>query len=356
VLALIGGFDHHLNLANHPAAHPMQPADLPYPDWLRQHPARWAPGTLDRAALHARASALAAEPGFDAEARHFAQCWQAAYDSSPALHTVMRNTPRYLLLVASLRLDHVRGSGTGGGVTPGQLIELLTAGGRQLASASVSRVKAILGHARAHGLLRPVPGAGDARRRPLEPTALLRDAMAVWVTGFLRGLPPYLPLPASPETMVALPGFVGELFTYRLAGFVEDHYILSEGVPELRWIMDREKGYHLFLSLVRPMQIETDGSATTQVVQSAMAAQARVSRGTVQNFLHGCQLQGWLQPGATVTEQRMSPAFTAAAMQWIALEFVWMHGLAVAAWHRLQAEPAHLQPVQSGIVLGSPPV
>ena len=79
-----------------------------WPPWLRNHPADWAPGTLDRAALQQAAATLRAEPGFDAQVRHFATCWQAAYDGSATLHAAMRDTPRYLLLVTSLRLAHVQ--------------------------------------------------------------------------------------------------------------------------------------------------------------------------------------------------------------------------------------------------------
>lgn len=312
-----------------------------WPAWLHHHPADWAPGTLNRPGLQAEAAALRAQPGFAADARHFADRWLAAYDGNPTLHAVMRDTPRYLLLVASLRLAHVQArdsaEGSTPGITPSRLIDFLTGGGRQLASVSPSRVKAMLGHARAHGLLRPVNGRGDARQHPLEPTPLLDQAMAQWVTGFLRGIAPRMPLPAAPEAMVATPGFVGELFTYRLAAFVEDRFILSESVPALRWIMDRTKGYHLFLSMVRPMQCLPDGSALTLASPAVLATQSRVSRGTVQNFLLGCQQQGWMAPAAQPQQWRLAPDFTAAALQWLALEFVWMHGLAQAAWHRALA-------------------
>lgn len=314
----------------------------PLPAWLRHHPADWVPGTLDRAALQAAATALQLQPGFDADARHFAIHWQAAYDSSTTLHAVMRDTPRYLLLVACLRLAHTHaGSGDGqAGITPTRLTHFLTGGGRQLASISPSRVKVMLGHAKAHGLLQPVAGRGDARLHPLEPTPRLQGAMALWVTGFLHGIAPRMPLPCTPEAMVATPGFVGELFTYRLAGFVEDRFILSEGLPALRWIMDRTKGYHLFLSLMRRLQRQPDGTALTLAPPAALAAQSRVSRATVQNLLKGCQQQGWLTQDSTPQQWRLSAGFTTEALHWMALEFLWMHGLAVAAWHRVHGSAA----------------
>lgn len=251
---------------------PLQPAvpPAPIPCWLHQHPPDWAPGTLNRAALQQAAAALRAEPGFDGHARHFAACWQAAYDGSTTLHAAMRDTPHDLLLVACLRLAHVQGRTPGAddhadgppGVTRTRLIHCLTRGGRELASVGPSHVKAMLGHARAHGLLRPVAGRGDdARLRPLKPTPLLQQAMSHWVAGFLRGIAPRMALPAAPQVMVARPGFLGELFTYQLAGFVEDRYILSEGLPALRWIMDRTKGYHLFLSLMRTVVCQADRTA-----------------------------------------------------------------------------------------------
>lgn len=311
------------------------------PAWLRSHPADWAPGTLDRAALQAAATALRGQPGFDADARRFASHWLTAYDSSPTLHAVMRDTPRYLLLAACLRLAHAHAGGRDGsgqaGITPTRLTHFLTGGGRQLASISASRVKVMLGHAKAHGLLRPIAGRGDARLHPLEPTPRLQEAMALWVAGFLHGITPRMLLPCTPESMVATPGFVGELFTYRLAGFVEDRHILSEGLPALRWIMDRTKGYHLFLSLMRTLQCQPAGTALALAPPAALAAQSRVSRATVQNFLKGCQQQGWLAPGGTPQLWCLSTGFTTEALHWMALEFLWMHGLAVAAWHRVRA-------------------
>ena len=304
--------------------------------WLRRHPAQWAAGTLDRSALLSAANALCVQPGFDAAARHFAKCWQAAYTGNPVLTSVMRNTARYLLLVACVRMDHLRGPALSGvEITPGRLIEFLTSGGRELASVSPSRVKAIIGHARAHGLLRSLSGPGDARQHPLEVTEKLRVAMGDWVAGFLRGIAPLRPLPAAPEEMVAMPGFIGELFTYRLAAFVEDHFILSELVPELRWIMDRERGYYLFLSLLRAMKLQADGSAVACCVRASMAAHAGLSRGTVRNFFEGCREQGWLQPEGAHHRLRLTPAFTRASLLWIALEFEWMDVLARSAWEQV---------------------
>lgn len=306
--------------------------------WLRDHPARWRAGTLDVAGLRRAADALRARPGFDSAVRHFAACWQAAYDSNPVLVSAMRNNARYLMLVACIRLDHLRDPlHPGESITPTRLIAFYERIGREGITASPWRVKDMLAHARTRGLLQRVPQIGDARLRPLEPTPLLREALACWVAGFLRGLEPVLPLPEAPERMVERPGFVAELFTYRVSALVEDRYAINQGLPALRWITDREKGYHLFLSLMRGVELQGDGSAVTHCVPQVIADRARLARTTARNFLNGCIEQGWISP-APGHHLVLHPGFVDEALHWFGLEFVWMYTLAVAAWNRVQPQ------------------
>ncbi len=303
--------------------------------WLRHHPSCWRKGTLDLPGLRSAADALRAQPGFASAVRHFATRWQAAYDASPVLTTVMRDNARYAMLVACLWMDHVRDPlHPADCITSSRLITFYGRVGCDLVTASPSRVKAMLGHARARGLLQSAPGPGDARRRPLEPTAALRDAMAGWVAGFLHGIGTLLPLPVTPEAMVARPGFIGELFTYRVTALLEDRFSINQGLPAIRWITDHEKGYHLFLSLMRGLQLQPDGTALTTAIPQALADHAGVSRSTARNFLQACMRQGWIAPGPG-HGLVLKPAFVDEALHWMGLEFVWMHALALAAWHRL---------------------
>ena len=303
--------------------------------WLRHHPSVWRNGTLDLPGLRSAADALRNQPGFAAAVRHFATQWQVAYEASPVLTAVMRDNARYAMLVACLWMDHVRDPlHPADSITPGRLIAFYGRVGCELVTASPSRVKAMLGHARARGLLQTASGPGDARRRPLEPSAALRDAMAGWVAGFLHGIAPLLPLPETPETMVARSGFVGELFTYRVAALLEDRFSINQGLPAIRWITDRDKGYHLFLSLMRGLVLQSDGTALTTAVPQALADHAGVSRGTARNFLQASMRQGWIAPGPGHV-LTLQPAFVDEALHWMGLEFVWMHALASAAWQRL---------------------
>jgi hypothetical protein len=312
-------------------------ADSPPPaPWLRHQPADWQPGTLDRAALTAAAHALATQPGFELAVRRFALCWHAGYTSSPVLVSVMRNNARYVLLLACLWLDHRRDPRMPDvSVTPGRMFDFYERIDRQLVVGGLSRIKAILGHVRAAGLLQPSAGSGDARRRPLEPTPALRQTMAGYVAGFLRGVAPVLPLPASSQRMVAAPGFVGELFSYRLSALLHDRFAINHGLPAMTWITNREKGYPLLLSLLRGVRPQADGSALVHGVPQDMADFAGISRGTARNFLQVCVQQGWIvpQPGH---EWRLTAAFWAEILQWMGREFVWMHTLACAAWGRVR--------------------
>lgn len=313
-----------------------RPAEPPVP-WLHDHPRDWRRGTLDAAALAAAAQALCGRAGFDLEVRRFAACWLQGYGSSPVLRTVMRNNARYVLLLACLWLDHARDPAMPEvSVTPGRVLGFYERIDHQLVVGGRSRIKTILGHVCAAGLLQPSEGRGDRRRRPLEPTPALREAMAGYVAGFLRGIEPALPLPASPRAMVAAPGFIGELFTYRLAALLHDRYSINQGLSPMTWVTNREKGYPLLQSLMRTLALQPDGSALTRGVPQQMADLAGISRGTARNFLQACVEQGWMQPHPQHVWQ-LQPAFMDAVMQWMGREFVWMHGLACAAWDAVRA-------------------
>lgn len=310
--------------------------DPPAP-WLRDHPSAWRPGTLDPEGLHRAADALCGQPGFDGHVRHFARCWQAGYDGNPLLGRAMRNNARYIMLVACLWLDHVRDHrDPADGITASRLLAFYEQLGRGLVRASPWRVKSMLAYARARGLLQLAAApSGDARRRPLQPTSALREAMAGWVAGFLDGLAPLLPLPEAPARMVQRPGLVGEVFTYRLSALVLDRYAITRGLPALGWITDREKGYHLFLSLMRSFEPLPEGGARVLALPRPMAERAGVARTTVLNFIQAGTERGWFAPEAD-QHLRLTPAFTAEALQWFGREFLWMHTLACAAWERLQ--------------------
>ena len=300
--------------------------------WLRHHQRHWQAGTLDVAGLTEAASALSRQPGFELALRHFALSWQQGYDASPVLNSVMRNNARYVLLLACLWLDHVRDPALPGiSVTPGRVLGFYERIDRGLVVGGPSRIKTILGHVRAAGLLQPSASPGDTRLRPLEPTPALRQAMAAYVVGFLHGIAPVLPLPAAPEAMVATPGFIGELFTYRLAALLHDRFSINQGLPALTWVTNREKGYPLLLSLVRHLRLHGDGTAQVAGVPQQMAAIAGISRGTARNFVLACIEQGWMLPGADHT-YTLQPVFVSQLMQWMGREFVWMHTLACAAW------------------------
>lgn len=304
--------------------------------WLRHPPHGWQPGLLDRPALQEDAATLAARPGFDEVARRFAQCWIGTQDAQPALRTVLRNSSRYLLLVACMVLHHRRDPADPlSGITPSRVQEFFQQQARGRVDAGASQVKAMLGHARVHGLLQTVPGAGDARFRPLEPTPLLTGAMQQWVAGFLQAMEGSLPLPAAPGVIAAHPGLVGELFTYRLAALAQDRFVLTEGQDAVAWLMSRDRGYRLFLHLVCLMQVQPDGSALVSTGFGDLAARARISRNTVRNLFMDLQCQGWFSGGLASQQLQLDALHVSLALHWVALELVWMQGLACAAWQRL---------------------
>ncbi|MFO1328865.1 MAG: helix-turn-helix domain-containing protein [Rubrivivax sp.] len=311
------------------------------PSWLRRDPHPWAPGTLDRQGLYAEAHELAASPHFGELARAFAASWLSTQDDNPALRAVLRNSARYSLLVLCLVLHHRRDAADAlSGITPSRVLEMFDRVSRRRIEAGESQVKAILAHARTQGLLAPRAGPGDARFRPLDPTARLTHAMQQWVAGFLRPLQGVRPLPVAPDELVAQPGLVGEVFSLRVAAQQDDGFLLTDDHPAMRWMMSRDRGYRLFLQLVRAMDFGADGRATVALSANELARRAGVARATVVQLLEDLRAYGWLEPGAGPRPSiAMDARHVTLALQWIALEMVWMRGLSLVAWRHRRARP-----------------
>lgn len=306
------------------------------PDWLRDPPREWRPGTLDRARLHDAGARLAARPGFSERARTFAGFWLQTQATYPALRAVFRNSLRYLLLVNGLVLHHRRDPADPlSGITPGRILAFFQQHGRGPLEGGASQVKAMLAHARLNGLLRPLAGAGDARYRPLEPTPLLQEIMQQWLAGFLLACEgdPDLLLPAPVECIVGEPGLVGEVFSHRLAAVSEDRYTLLESFGHaLDWVLRHDHGYRVFLTMTAGMRWLPDTTVQVPFSTSELATRAGVSRGTVRNLLADAAAQGWFAASAPARGWQLSADAAHATLRWIAMELVWMHGLACAAF------------------------
>ncbi len=156
----------------------------------------------------------------------------------------------------------------------------------------------------------------DARVRLLEPTPKPDAAHGEWAAGFLPGKPPSLFLPAPALEMVHRHGFVGELFRYRVAALVEDDFALPERMPVMRWIMGRERGCHVFPSLLRSMQLQQYGSALAAERPLVLARRAGLSRGSVLNLLDGCERAGLVVRGWGEGQVRLLPSFGDIALRW----------------------------------------
>lgn len=304
------------------------------PPWLRRDPQPWLPGTLDRDALLAAAAALARRPDFVPVAQGFAASWLNTQDSNPELRAVLRNSARYSLLVLCQVLHHRRDPADPlSGITPGRVLEMFDRVSRRRIEAGESQVKTILAHARSQGLLAPRAGPGDARFRPLEPTERLTRAMQQWVAGFLRPVEGVLPMPLPADALSATPGLVGAVFSARVAAQDVDGFVLIDTHEAMRWMMSRDRGYRLFMHLVRALSFHADGCASVTLSAAELARRAQVARATVSRLLDDLRGYGWLEPereaGGVIA---MDAPHVALALQWIALELVWMHGLAMVAW------------------------
>lgn len=321
------------------------------PAWLRTDPARWAPGTLDRAALFEQVRALAARPGFDQVGQRFALCWLRTQETHPELRAVFRNTPRYLLLVASLVLHHRRDPAVpGSGVTPGNLLRFFGDTASHAVSTSPGQVKAMLAHARLHGLLHQ-PAADphrvvDSRLRVLAPSPRLQGIMKAWVQGFLATMEgvPELPLPDDGLEALTTPEGVAGMFAFRMAALNIERFVLWEGLEGLDWVLAHDHGYRLMLNLVRAAGPAPDGRRPLRITVSELAAAVGASRSHVRNVLADAQAQRWFVQEGPRSPLCFEPAAWDLAMHWIARELVWMHGLLLAAEPQRDSRPAECRP------------
>lgn len=301
------------------------------PAWLRRHPQDWQAGTLDRAALYARAEALYASPQHLASARQLASQLLSFLDGMAVARRVVRDMPMYMLLSASMYLHHRRDAADpDSGVSLKSLRTLFTHPDRPGTYAGDTHLRDMLAWARLSGLLQRVPAVAGARRvQRFEPTELMQDMFRGWLLAFMRGsaqlLAPPAPLDAPPSAHAAF-----EVLSYRISGYLRDGFVLTERHPFIQQLMMRRHGYHVFLSLVEGLH-EHDGVLTAPVSVSALAQRFDVARGTVRNTLALAQQSGHLRFDSAAGWVTLDPQFAQQTLRWMALEALWMNGLTAAA-------------------------
>lgn len=310
--------------------------------WLRADPRQWPPGTLDRDQLYAAARHLAEHPAHPRAARSLASEVLLFLDECAVAKRVVHDTPIYILLVFCMYLHHQRdASDPASGVTLKAVRTLYAARGQDKSFAGDSHIRDMLAWCRHRGLLQYAPRqgtAGDKRVRPLEPTPLLVDMFQQWVRAFLRGNAEVLAPPLPPEQLPP-PEVVYEVLSYRIRCYARENFTPTERFPLIQEFMLHKHGYHVFLSLVAAMRPEGPG-ASAPVSVSGLARHFDVARGTVRNALEPAHAQGLLELHGEDGAVRLTPAFVQLALQWMAFEATYMHGLVNAAARPAAPPPA----------------
>jgi hypothetical protein len=325
--------------------------------WLNAPPHVWQPGTLNREALHAEADRLVRHPQFEEALQGFITHWLANYDWHPATHRMMRDTPLYLTLVFCMYLHYRRNvADPAGGITLSAVTDLFAKGSLARTFAGSSRVKDMLTRAQRTGWLARLPvlevGAQrdasasafcstlgekrrhDKRSKPNAPTPQMADVFRRWIWAFLTSAQPLLPLPHGLESLERINDSITyEVFSYRIASYIEDRFTITERHQPVQTFMMREHGYHVFLKLMQSAHREA-GEIIASAPTATLAQGLGIARATVRNMLAHAQEQGWLQAGRGGQRVVLDPAFYQAGRHWIALELLWMHGLASAAIER----------------------
>jgi hypothetical protein len=160
---------------------------------------------------------IAGHPGLHSAIRQQCRLMQQTYDSNPRLASVFGSQHRWLMGQVALAL-HFRScsSGKGRGINSAQVLDAVS----RHRVASRNTADAFLKEMLKYGFARYVPGAGDKRMRPFEPTETSVEAIHGWIGMHLatldrldhgRRLETYL---GTPGALVALhPGIAEGLLS-----------------------------------------------------------------------------------------------------------------------------------------------
>lgn len=309
--------------------------------WLVRAPHLWQKGTVNRAALHLAVNQLLARPDFAQTYQHYAAHTQKTIVTNWALNRVMHELGRCAVTAFTLYLDHSRQTGMWGevGATYARVTELFAAGAltKEGALASPTRIKALLGMAEAAGHLErylPIEQV-DRRMKLLRPTASLTQPSLLWLRSVLQCIEPVMPLVMSPQAMVNLPGFLGEVMSYHVLAYVHDQYTPREDFDWVQQFIHRNGSYLTLLEIMANLRCQ-NGVWLSSAAPTALVKRLSTSRSTIRNLLVESEQNGWLRivdRGAHNIE--LSAAFAAHCERWLACEMVWMAGVANAAALRL---------------------
>ena len=316
--------------SNHPNGESWQ-----QPTWLDCEPHCWQSGTLNRAELHATADRLMILPIFPTACAGFADNILDTFAASWALNKVMREAPRFAFIAFLMYLHHGKGMGESG-ITYSRIVALYGIGSRSGVLATPTRIKAMLGLALVSGQLRQSKrDQADKRLKVLEPTEKLIAPMLIWLRGFLEAVEPVAPLLKPAVELAYLPGLFGEVMTYIIHAYRLDEFVLYEEFQEVKLFMFRENGYLTLMEILRTMRF-ADGGYIAQAPSVQLAKKFSMSRSTVRRLLAECEELGWLsiseRGGHTLL---LTDNFATQCRRWVALEIVWMAGLANAAAFRI---------------------
>ena len=226
----------------------------------------------------------------------------------------------------------------GSGVTVARVIEIFSRGashGPHCFLASPTRIKDLMSLISYNGGLVPVIHSGDRRVKLLAPTEKLIDPAKRWLREFLQIV--RLVLPLQMEALDVSNELLGEILSYIIFAYANGGFILYEGYPEIRKCMMREAGYHVLMYLLSTMHTQCDGIVLANTPFEKMSRQFNVARATIRNVFNNLASDGHINIERGGHHVILSPHFIELCDHWIALELVWMHGLALAAWGNIHA-------------------
>lgn len=296
----------------------------------RTWPESFTGEAFDRIRLDAAAYAIADHPRFDEAVIDFCRSVVESFEGHWLANRLMSDAARFALTAMIIVQDAAYRNGSDAeGATIAKLVELL--GIRKLASPG--RVKAMVALLRMAGAVERAPSPSDRRKKRLQPTDLLMGQAVRWLERNLISTEIVTPLPAPVGMLVASREFIDGYFQTMAVPYINQGFILYDGLAEVEELMSHTGGYLIMLELARTAQSTPEGVVLAEAPSGPLAKRLMISRSQAGAILRLAERRGWLslraRGGWTV---ELAPAFHRRIRHWLAREMVWSADMARRAW------------------------
>ena len=176
-------------------------------------------------------------------------------------------------------------------------------------------------------IVRDEPSTPGLAQR-LHPAPALIKTMQDNLSVRFAAIEPVIGWPKPADEWARTDGVLSRYVEGNVEPYRREHYILFASFPEIRIFIDRHCGYHIFMEILRRLDVSTSEASGTISV-SEVSEKFAVSRAHVRKLLKAATDRNWLtyEPGGRVIIGSKS---LARYRLWFGTEFAWMRRVAGA--------------------------